>query len=122
MITTKGKTTHSKVASFLYELMRDHLSTGTIEEIVRHSEVMPSDGTVLCAGYLCRQSEEWARRLSDDTSHWVIYFEDTDKKDEVFTDVKAAMARYREVRDSWTCHLFARVPESVVKLHEEEQK
>jgi hypothetical protein len=49
-----------KLVSFLYELMRDHLPTGTVEEIVRNSD---ADSTQFTNGFLAKYAEDLAKRL-----------------------------------------------------------
>lgn len=41
--------------------------------------------------------------------YWLIYFEDADRKPEVFTDKDCAVERYREISLSWNAHLFERI-------------
>ncbi len=51
----------SKLTSFLYELMRDYLPAGTIEEIIRSSE---SNGkTIYSNGWLAKYADDLAKRL-----------------------------------------------------------
>jgi hypothetical protein len=56
----EGRST-SKVVSFLYELIRDHLPAGVVEKIVRNS--MAEEETVYCNGYLAEYAKEIASRL-----------------------------------------------------------
>lgn len=51
---------NSKLVSFLYELMRDHLPPGVIEEIVRNSQ---ESNVNYCNGWLAKYSEYLANRL-----------------------------------------------------------
>jgi hypothetical protein len=54
---------NSRLVSFLYELMRDHLTPGKIEEIVRSSEKDPD--VLYTNGWLARYAEDLANRLQD---------------------------------------------------------
>lgn len=51
---------NSKLVSFLYQLMRDHLSAGVIEEIVRESE---DPDVAYTNGWLAKYAEDLANRL-----------------------------------------------------------
>lgn len=51
---------NSKLVSFLYDLMRDHLSPGEIEEIVRASQ---EPEVVYTNGWLAKYAEDLANRL-----------------------------------------------------------
>ncbi len=51
---------NSKLVSFLYQLMRDHLSSGVIEEIVRESE---NPDVQYTNGWLAKYAEDLANRL-----------------------------------------------------------
>lgn len=51
----------SKLVSFLYELMRDHLTPGQVEQLVRDSQVQPVQYT---NGWLAKYAEYLASRLS----------------------------------------------------------
>lgn len=39
---------------------------------------------------------------------WMIYFDDADRRPEIFTDEAAARHRYKEISVSWNAHLFVR--------------
>lgn len=57
-------TIDSRLVSFLYELMRDHLPAGVVEEIVMASE---TDSVVTYSnGWLAKYAEDLAKRLKDD--------------------------------------------------------
>ncbi|MCP4437515.1 MAG: hypothetical protein GY810_00945 [Aureispira sp.] len=43
--------------------------------------------------------------------HWMIYFEDTDRQELIFTEEEPAREYYGKVLDSWSCHLFEQVME-----------
>lgn len=51
---------NSKLVSFLYELMRDHLPTGVVEELVRRSE---DPDVYYTNGWLAKYAEDLANRL-----------------------------------------------------------
>lgn len=53
----------SRLVSFLYELMRDHLPTGVVEEIVLASENESSVNYT--NGWLAKYAEDLALRLKD---------------------------------------------------------
>ena len=54
---------NSRLVSFLYELMRDHLPPGVIEEIVRASE--GESDVVYTNGWLAQYAQDIANRLKD---------------------------------------------------------
>jgi hypothetical protein len=54
---------HSRLVSFLYELMRDEVTPGRIEELVRNSS---DPNGVYTNGYLADYAIDIARRLGDD--------------------------------------------------------
>lgn len=54
---------NSRLVSFLYELMRDHLPPGVVEEIVRASDSEPN--VVYTNGWLAQYAEHLANRLKD---------------------------------------------------------
>jgi hypothetical protein len=56
-------TINSKLVSFLYELMRDHLPTGEVEALVRASEDEPK--CTYTNGWLAQYAEDLAKRLKD---------------------------------------------------------
>lgn len=51
---------NSRLISFLYELMRDHVPAGTVEKMVRNSE---DPDTQYCNGWLAKYAEDVANRL-----------------------------------------------------------
>ena len=60
----KTYTTEDPVASFLYELMRDHVTPGIVERLVQLEEVRaPGDVWVLTNGHLGRYAADLAKRL-----------------------------------------------------------
>lgn len=53
------------LVAFLYVLARDHLTTGTIEEIIgSHVEPITNEPTVFTNGWLARWAQDVANRLS----------------------------------------------------------
>lgn len=54
---------HSRLVSFLYELMRDEITPGRVEELVRNSS--DPDG-IYTNGWLANYAIDLARRLGDD--------------------------------------------------------
>lgn len=42
----------------------------------------------------------------DEDEYYLLRFDDHDHQDEIFTDVKAAIERFTQAKDSWTCQLF----------------
>jgi hypothetical protein len=54
---------HSRLVSFLYELMRDEVTPGRVEELVRNSS--DPDG-IYTNGFLANYAIDIARRLGDD--------------------------------------------------------
>lgn len=54
---------NSKLVSFLYELMRDHLPAGTVEAIVQASE--DESDILYTNGWLAKYAEDLANRLKD---------------------------------------------------------
>lgn len=55
---------NSKLVGFLYTLLRDHLTPGVVEELVREVTAHDSSGSY-CNGYLARYAEDVAKRLVD---------------------------------------------------------
>lgn len=53
---------NSKLVSFLYELMRDHLPPGKIEELVRASQ---EPDVTYTNGWLAKYAQDLANRLKD---------------------------------------------------------
>lgn len=53
----------SRLVSFLYELMRDHLPAGVVEEIVLASE--DESAVTYTNGWLAKYAEDLALRLKD---------------------------------------------------------
>lgn len=51
----------SKLVSFLYELMRDHITPGQIESLVRSS--LYEEYTVYTNGWLAEYAQDLAKRL-----------------------------------------------------------
>lgn len=56
-------TINSHLVSFLYELMRDHITPGTVESLVRSSE--SDQDIVYTNGWLAKYAEDLANRLED---------------------------------------------------------
>lgn len=54
-------TINSKLVSFLYELMRDELVPGKVEQLVQNSQ--SSDDAVYTNGWLAKYAEDLANRL-----------------------------------------------------------
>jgi hypothetical protein len=54
----------SKLVSFLYQLMRDHVTPGVVEGLVRDSQVTPSQ---LTNGWIAKYSEYLASQLKGQT-------------------------------------------------------
>lgn len=54
---------NSRLVSFLYELMRDHVTPGIVEELIRSSEGEPE--ITYTNGWLARYAEDLANRLKD---------------------------------------------------------
>jgi len=52
--------THEKLVSFLYELMRDHLPPGVVERLVQNNQETPAS---LTNGYLAQYAKDLADRL-----------------------------------------------------------
>lgn len=57
-------TIDSRLVSFLYELMRDHVPVGTVEFIVRSSE--NGQPTTYTNGWLAKYAEDLANRLKEE--------------------------------------------------------
>lgn len=53
-------TINSKLTSFLYELMRDHVQPGDLEKLVRDSQV---ESVQYTNGWLAKYAEDLANRL-----------------------------------------------------------
>lgn len=56
-------TINSRLVSFLYELMRDHLPPGKVEEIIRSSE--KESNVSYTNGWVAKYAENLANRLKD---------------------------------------------------------
>lgn len=54
---------NSRLVSFLYDLMRDHLPPGKVEELVQNAEDEPS--IVYTNGWLAKYAEDLSNRLKD---------------------------------------------------------
>lgn len=54
---------NSRLVSFLYELMRDRLPPGVVEELVQNAEDEPE--IVYTNGWLAKYAEDIANRLKD---------------------------------------------------------
>ena len=54
-----------KLTSFLYELMRDHLPPGVVEELVRDAE-LGTPTVVFSNGWLATYAHDLAKRLTDE--------------------------------------------------------
>lgn len=52
---------NSRLVSFLYDLMRDHLTSGIVEELVRASEDQPD--IIYTNGWLAQYAQDLANRL-----------------------------------------------------------
>lgn len=55
-------TVHSKLTSFLYDLLRDHLPAGVVEELVRNAQEPEVHYT---NGWLAKYAEDLALRLEE---------------------------------------------------------
>lgn len=54
---------NDKLVEFLYELMRDHLPTGTVELIVRNCKSDKDTTIKYCNGFLAQYAQDIAKRL-----------------------------------------------------------
>lgn len=52
-----------KLTSFLYELIRDHLTPGVVEEIMRHVEAEDKE-RIYCNGFVALYAHLLAQRLT----------------------------------------------------------
>ncbi len=52
-----------RLVSFLYELMRDCLTPGAVERLVRASQCSEEEPTFFCNGYLADYAKDLAARL-----------------------------------------------------------
>ena len=55
-------TTNSKLVTFMYLLMRDHLPAGTIEQII--VDIDKQESFILSNGYLGQYAEDIEKRLT----------------------------------------------------------
>lgn len=53
----------SRLVSFLYQLMRDHVTPGIVEEILNES--IPEPNVLYTNGWLAKYAEDVANRLKD---------------------------------------------------------
>lgn len=57
--------THKKnLVAFFYELMRDHLPVGKVEQLVQNCEMGPDKAVVFTNGALARYAQELVKRLT----------------------------------------------------------
>jgi hypothetical protein len=54
---------NSRLVSFLYDLMRDHLPPGKVEELVQNAEDVPD--VTYTNGWLAKYAEDLSNRLKD---------------------------------------------------------
>lgn len=47
-----------------------------------------------------------AERTAEQSEYWLLYFEDADRVDELFTDEICARTRHAACLNNWNCHLF----------------
>lgn len=48
--------------------------------------------------------------MEDETIvNYLIFFEDSERENELYLDKETAMKRIEQVRDNWSCHLFERI-------------
>ncbi len=47
-----------------------------------------------------------AERTVEQDTYWLLYFEDADRVDELFTDEICARKRYIDCQQNWACTLF----------------
>jgi hypothetical protein len=60
----------SKLVSFLYDLMRDHVPPGVVEKLMEQAERLDDIGAVSYTnGWLASYAEDVARRLGDSPQH-----------------------------------------------------
>jgi len=69
MIGVRKMETKNKVIVFLYMLMRDNLTCGTVEKIVRSCENIPKDGYILSNDCLAMYSDDLKKRLENGNNH-----------------------------------------------------
>jgi hypothetical protein len=55
----------SKLVSFLYELMRDHVAAGVVEKIMFNLSMEKTKHLKFCNGHLAKYAKDVARRLGD---------------------------------------------------------
>lgn len=64
---------YSKLVSFLYDLMRDHMPPGEVESLMRSAQDPQVKYT---NGWLANYAEYLARRLTADRSHLLAWWEE----------------------------------------------
>jgi hypothetical protein len=47
-----------------------------------------------------------AAPAQEPVAHWLLYFEDADRRPEIFTDEAGARTRFADCSHTWACHLF----------------
>lgn len=57
-------TPKKNLVAFFYELMRDHLPVGKVEQLVRNCEAPPETAVVFTNGALARYAQELANRIT----------------------------------------------------------
>lgn len=60
----RDATSKKNLVAFFYELMRDHLPIGVVEQLVRNCEMDPENPVIFTNGFLARYAQELAERLT----------------------------------------------------------
>ena len=56
----------NKLAAFLYLIMRDHVPTGVIANIIQEVDELAEDDTIVCSNdHLKAMAEDYAERILD---------------------------------------------------------
>jgi hypothetical protein len=83
-------------------------------------EIEHPDGTDINQFIDAMYDGEWSVRIIEPVQagadYWLIWFEDADRKAEVFSDEAAARHRYRNISTSWNAHLFQRIDCNHIEL------
>lgn len=60
--------THDPLVAFLYQLLRDHVTSGAVEEIMEDQKYKLGSAYILSNGFLARYAKDVAMRLQRGTS------------------------------------------------------
>jgi hypothetical protein len=86
---------NSKLISFLYELMRDHLPPGIVEKLVQDSQ---ESDVYYANGWLAKYAENLASRLEDESGGDMVEYEEKIEKEKEEKEDRRRHLRQEERR------------------------